>query len=52
MFYLVTLREEIDCGKKEWGTKEFKQNSQKIIICEIEEREFVVYLRYCGIKEC
>ena len=46
-FYLVTLNEEIDCGRKDRGKKECKFNNQYRIICGIEEYEFVVYLRNC-----
>lgn len=49
-FYLVTLNEEIDCGRKDRGKKECKFNNQYRIICGIEECEFVVYLRNCWIR--
>ena len=40
-FYLVTISKEIDCGIKEWRTKEYKLNPQKIIRYGIEECESV-----------
>ena len=49
-FYLVTLSEEIDFGRKYLGTKECILIPQKIIICGIEEFEYAVHFSNYGMK--